>query len=66
MIGTKETERAKRKRIERAIMHRKSPAEAVLAVVGAVPEELRPVLKEVEQQEPKRSWWSRLTFGLFD
>ena len=31
-----------------------------------LPEELRPVLKEVEQQEPKRSWWSRLTFGLFD
>ncbi len=31
-----------------------------------LPEELRPVLKDVEQQEPKRSWWSRLTFGLFD
>jgi outer membrane protein assembly factor BamD len=31
-----------------------------------LPDELRPVLKEVEQQEPKRSWWSRLTFGLFD
>jgi len=32
-----------------------------------LPDELRPVLKEAEQEESnERSWWSYLTFGLFD
>lgn len=31
-----------------------------------LPDELRPVLKEAEQESSKRSWWSYLTFGLFD
>ena len=34
-----------------------------------LPDELRPVLKEVEaesEQDNGRSWWSYLTFGLFD
>ncbi|AJE14144.1 outer membrane protein assembly factor BamD [Stutzerimonas balearica] len=32
-----------------------------------LPEELIPVLDEAREAEaPKRSWWSRLTFGLFD
>ncbi|WP_312702659.1 outer membrane protein assembly factor BamD [Stutzerimonas nitrititolerans] len=32
-----------------------------------LPGELRPVLKEAEQEESnERSWWSYLTFGLFD
>ena len=31
-----------------------------------LPDELRPVLKEAEQESEGRSWWSYLTFGLFD
>ncbi|MFV0455095.1 MAG: outer membrane protein assembly factor BamD [Pseudomonas sp.] len=32
-----------------------------------LPDELRPVLKEAEREESnERSWWSYLTFGLFD
>ena len=31
-----------------------------------LPDELRPVLKEAEQENTERSWWSYLTFGLFD
>lgn len=32
-----------------------------------LPDELHPVLKEAEQEESnERSWWSYLTFGLFD
>ncbi len=35
--------------------------------VQDLPDELRPVLKEAEQEESnERSWWSYLTFGLFD
>jgi len=31
-----------------------------------LPDELRPVLEEAEQESNERSWWSYLTFGLFD
>ena len=31
-----------------------------------LPDELRPALKEAEQESEGRSWWSYLTFGLFD
>ena len=34
--------------------------------VQDLPEELRPVLKEAEQGDKDRSWFSYLTFGLFD
>jgi outer membrane protein assembly factor BamD len=34
--------------------------------VQDLPEELRPVLKDVEQGSKRRSWFSYLTFGLFD
>jgi len=34
--------------------------------VQDLPEELRPVLKEAEQSREGRSWFSYLTFGLFD
>ncbi|QLF93002.1 outer membrane protein assembly factor BamD [Pseudomonas sp. ABC1] len=31
-----------------------------------LPEEIRPALKDLEQEGSKRSWWSYMTFGLFD
>ena len=31
-----------------------------------LPDELRPVLEEAERESEGRSWWSYLTFGLFD
>ena len=34
--------------------------------VQDLPEDLRPVLKEAEQGDKRRSWFSYLTFGLFD
>lgn len=34
--------------------------------VEAIPEELQPEHREQAEETPQRSWWSRLSFGLFD